>query len=45
MLKVKNVRNLVGIGFRGDSLAWKSMWVKTQALLNMTFIKQNCYKV
>ena len=42
---VKNVRNVVGTDCRSNRVAWKSMRVKTQALLKMTFIEQNCYKV
>ena len=45
VLMVKNVRNVVGADFRSNRMAWKSRRVKTQALLKMTFIELNCYKV
>lgn len=41
---VKNMGDMVGIDFRGSSVAWKSTQVETQALLKMTFIEQNCYR-
>jgi len=42
---VKNVRNVVGTDFRGNSMAWKGVRVNIPGLLRMAFIDQKCYEV